>query len=170
MSGTDSVPDARLLVAFQQFVGEIFRLNGELLHVAEYVGGDLDLSVARWQIMGILFRFKALTVADIARQVGLRRQSVQQTVNRLREQGLVEATPNPKHKTAPLFHFTVKGHQLMPELLERQAILTQWFTDGGKISTKYLGTLSAQLVQLRNNGNRIFDEVAHRNANPDLES
>jgi len=147
-------PNPELLAAFQQLVGEVFRLNGLLLQTAESISHDLGLSVARWQILGILLRFEALTVADIARRVGLRRQSVQQTVNGLRDQDMVESTPNPKHKTAALIRMTDKGRLILPELLKRQTILTQWFTDHGALSADRMLELSDQLECMRDNGNK----------------
>jgi DNA-binding MarR family transcriptional regulator len=147
-------PNPELLAAFQQLVGEVFRLHGLLLQTAETISHGLGLSVARWQILGILLRFEALTVADIARRVGLRRQSVQQTVNGLRDQDMLEPTPNPKHKTAPLIRMTDKGRLILPELLKRQAILTQWFTDHGALSADRMRALCDQLEYMRDNAKK----------------
>ena len=39
------------LEAFQRLVGEVFRLNGELLAAGERLGRDVGISPARWQVI-----------------------------------------------------------------------------------------------------------------------
>jgi DNA-binding MarR family transcriptional regulator len=50
-----------------------------------------------------------LTVAAIARDMGLARQSVQRTANLLVEEGLCEYVPNPAHRRAKLLSATDRG-------------------------------------------------------------
>ena len=49
------------------------------------------------------------TVADIARHMGLQRQSVQRTVDVLAKEGLVDFVDNPNHRRAKLVVLTRKG-------------------------------------------------------------
>jgi DNA-binding MarR family transcriptional regulator len=51
----------------------------------------------------------AVTVADIARQLGLQRQSVQRVADDLVEEGLAEYEVNPRHRVSRLLIPTSKG-------------------------------------------------------------
>ena len=66
------------------------------------------------------------TVAGIARRMGLRRQSVQRSVNSLEADGFVELVPNPSHRRARLVRITAKGVDALAETLRRQA---RWAND-----------------------------------------
>lgn len=134
--------------AFQRLIGEVFRLNGQLLATGEQLSGDLDISPARWQTIAVL-RNEPMTVADIGRRLGLRRQSVQRNVNVLRAQGLVEFRPNPHHRRASLVRLTASGQNMMNLLRDRQVTLTRLFTDSLGLSTADLNELSETLRRLR---------------------
>ena len=60
----------------------VFRLNGQLLGLAEELTRPVGLTAARWQVLGAVLR-TPLTVAGIARAMGLTRQSVQRTADLL---------------------------------------------------------------------------------------
>jgi DNA-binding MarR family transcriptional regulator len=62
--------------AMTDLVLEIFRVNGLLLAVGDRLTKELGLTSARWQVMGALAD-GPLTAAQIARKMGLKRQSVQ---------------------------------------------------------------------------------------------
>lgn len=85
-----------------------FRLNGQLLDVAEQLATPAGLTAARWQVLGAVLN-EPLTVAGIARVMGLTRQSVQRTADLLVEQGMLERLPNPAHKRAPLMQASAEG-------------------------------------------------------------
>lgn len=85
-----------------------FRLNGQLLDVAEQLAVPAGLTAARWQVLGAVLG-EPLTVAGIARVMGLARQSVQRTADLLVEQGMLERLPNPAHRRAPLMTVTDAG-------------------------------------------------------------
>ncbi len=69
---------------------------------------ELDLSSALWQVLGAIDQ-APLTVAQIARNMGLTRQSVRRTVNVLREKGFVEFRDNPNHQRSKLVVLNNKG-------------------------------------------------------------
>ena len=50
-----------------------------------------------------------LTVPRIARRMGLTRQSVQASVNRLFDDGMLASEPNADHARSPLFRLTERG-------------------------------------------------------------
>jgi DNA-binding MarR family transcriptional regulator len=86
----------------------IFRLNGLLLRAGDRLTAEIGLTTARWQVLGAVLH-EPLTVAAIARQMGLARQSVQRTADLLVEEGLCEYLPNPAHRRAKLLLSTDQG-------------------------------------------------------------
>jgi len=134
--------------AFQALVSEVFRLNGQLLATAETLARDLRVSPARWQTIATI-RDEPLTVAEISRRLGLRRQSVQHNVNQLLEQNLVELLLNPRHRRASLVRLTPSGRALMVALYARQEALATEFTRGLNLGPEDLEALAARLRALR---------------------
>jgi DNA-binding MarR family transcriptional regulator len=86
----------------------IFRLNGLLLRAGDRLTAGSGLTTARWQVLGAVLH-EPLTVAAIARHMGLARQSVQRTADLLVEEGLCEYLPNPAHRRAKLLISTDQG-------------------------------------------------------------
>ena len=153
-SDTGFVPSIAFVRAFQRFVGAVFRLNGQLLNTADILSKDLEVSTARWQTIAVI-RNEPMTVAAIARRLGLSRQSVQQSVNRLCDQGLTEFIANPAHKTSQLVRLTDHGREVMETLRHRQARLTARFTDGLGLSVDDIDRLTQQLEHLRRHAEQI---------------
>ena len=88
----------------------IFRLNGRLLLAGDRLVAGLDLSSARWQVLGaIALAERPQPVAWLARNMGLNRQGVQRIVNEMRDDGLIELHPNPHHRRAHLVVLTKRG-------------------------------------------------------------
>lgn len=86
----------------------VFRLNGRFLAVAEELAGPAGLTAAWWQVLGAVLG-RPLTVAGIAREMGITRQSVQRIADLLVERGLAEYRPNPAHRRAKLLAATEAG-------------------------------------------------------------
>jgi DNA-binding MarR family transcriptional regulator len=98
-----------------------FRANGRLLAAGDALGADQGLTAARWQVVGALaLADRALTVPQIARRMGLTRQSVHATVNRLRADGLVEQATNADHRRSPLIRLTGSGDAAFRAMQQRQ--------------------------------------------------
>ena len=140
--------DEAFVASFQRLVGEVFRLNGELLGTAEQLARDLDITPARWQTIAVI-REQPMTAAQIGRQLGLTRQAVQQTLRKLKEHGLVELLPNPDHQRAWLIALSPAGRQVMTTLRERQAALTARFTERLGLSVAEINQLREHLRQMR---------------------
>src|SRR5436305_7271031 len=88
----------------------IFRLNGRLLVAGDRLVANLDLTSARWQVLGaIALAETPQPVAWLARNMGLNRQGVQRIVNEMRDEGLLELQPNPHHRRAHLVVPTKRG-------------------------------------------------------------
>ena len=81
-----------------ELVLSIFWLNGFFLDAADRLTAGSGLTTARWQVLGAVLH-EPLTVAAIARDMGLARQSVQRTADLLVEEGLCEYLPNPCSST-----------------------------------------------------------------------
>jgi DNA-binding MarR family transcriptional regulator len=107
---------------FTDLVLEIFRINGRLLVAGDDMTRDLGLSSARWQVLGAIeLAGEPLTVAGIARRMGLTRQAVQRVANELAAAGFVAYHPNPNHKRAKLLALTERGRRDYARVAERQA-------------------------------------------------
>jgi DNA-binding MarR family transcriptional regulator len=134
--------------AFQRLVGEVFRLNGQLLATAEELARPMGVSPAGWQTVATL-RDEPMTVAEIGRRLGMRRQSAQHNIGRLVRQGLVEMQPNPGHRGAPLATLTADGRQTMATLYGLQSDLAGRFTEGLGLAPADLDDLALLLRRLR---------------------
>ncbi|GGK52130.1 MarR family winged helix-turn-helix transcriptional regulator [Nocardia camponoti] len=99
-----------------------FRLNGQFLGIGDALAKPAGLTVAWWQVLGAVTR-EPLTVAGIARAMGITRQSVQRIADLLAEKGLVEYLPNPAHRRAKLVVATSAGRAAVSKIGPAQARL-----------------------------------------------
>lgn len=90
----------------------VFRLNGQLIEMAEGIARPVGLTAAWWRVLGGVVD-EPLPVAEIARRFGITRQSVQPVADLLVEQGLAEFRPNPSHRTAKLVAVTPTGRDAL---------------------------------------------------------
>jgi DNA-binding MarR family transcriptional regulator len=111
-----------------ELVLRTFRLNGLFLHQAEELAKPAGLTAAWWQVLGAVLP-EPLSVAGIARDMGLARQSVQRTADLLAENGLTEYLPNPAHARARLVAPTAKGWSAIGELREGTVAWARTITD-----------------------------------------
>lgn len=105
--------------AFTALILEAFRFNGRLLAAGDRLAKPLALTSARWQVLGAIEE-RPLSVAQIARNMGVARQNVQRLADTLDGEGIVEYTENPDHKRAKLVGLTDRGRQVMKQLTQRQ--------------------------------------------------
>jgi DNA-binding MarR family transcriptional regulator len=110
-------PSGELITAL---IDEIFLLNGRLLRAGDALAAESGLTGARWQVLGALGDGPA-TASQIARKRGLRRQSVQEIVTRLRTDGLVDTRPNPHDRRAPLITLTPRAVEALTAIRPVQA-------------------------------------------------
>lgn len=103
--------------AYTNLVLEVFRLNGRLLAMGEAVAAPFRLTSARWQVLGAL-RDGPLTVAAIARQMGLKRQSVQRVSDALAKEDCVVYIENPNHRRAMLAGLTDQGRSRLESVTQ----------------------------------------------------
>lgn len=115
------VPMSPERAAFRRLVLATFRLNGALVDMADALSADLELTSGLWAVLAALSDGRRLTVAQTARRLGLRRQSVRRSVRLLIERGLIDSTSNPDHSRAPLLFLTEAGQNAVAELDRREA-------------------------------------------------
>jgi len=134
--------------ALKDLIIEVFQTNGQLLAKGDQLSADLGLTGARWQVLGaVALEEKALTVAQIARRMGLQRQSVQRLTDILVEQGLLAYHSNPEHKRAKLVDFTPKGRDTYARMQKIQESYLDEIT--ADFSSEELQQVSALLKRLR---------------------
>jgi DNA-binding MarR family transcriptional regulator len=107
---------------FTELVLETFRFNGRLLSAGDNLTKPFDLSSARWQVLGAIVD-RPLSIAQISRNMGVARQSVQRLADNMEKTGMVEFVPNPDHQRAKLMRLSENGQQVMKRLSQRQI---QW--------------------------------------------
>jgi DNA-binding MarR family transcriptional regulator len=99
-----------------------FRVNGLLQAAGDQLAAEHGLTSARWQVLGaIALAQRPLTVPQIARRMGLTRQTVHTTVHRLLAEGLVELVPNADHRRSRLVSLTELGRAKYQAVDEKQA-------------------------------------------------
>ena len=106
-----------------------FRLNGRFLAIAEELARPAGLTGARWQVLGSVLD-EPLSVADIARRVGVTRQSVQRVADDLVADGLAEYQENPAHRRAKLLRPTDDGRGAVRRIGPAHAALAKRLADG----------------------------------------
>jgi DNA-binding MarR family transcriptional regulator len=124
-----------------------FRANGLLLAAGDLIAAEEGLTAARWQVLGaVALGGRPLTVPQIARRMGLTRQAVQASVNRLFGEGLVEAGENPDHRRSPLIRMTELGSRKYAAIQMRQVAWINQLVAGLKRSE--LATTARVLQEL----------------------
>ncbi|MEM7017089.1 MAG: MarR family transcriptional regulator [Pseudomonadota bacterium] len=103
--------------ALTNLILETFRLNGEMLDAGNQLTKPLGLTSARWQVMGAIdLAGQPMTVAQIARRMGLSRQGVQRIVKDLEKLDMLILSANLDHKRAPLVSLSEKGQDAMEQV------------------------------------------------------
>lgn len=99
-----------------------FRANGLLQAAGDQLAAEHGLTSARWQVLGaIALAQRPLTVPQIARRMGLTRQTVHTTVHHLLSDGLVELAPNADHRRSQLVCLTEQGGAKYQAIDQKQA-------------------------------------------------
>ena len=108
---------------------EVFRLNGRLLAAGDHLTSPVGQTSARWQVLGSIDG-AARSVSQIARAMGLTRQSVQRTADLLQAEGLISYTENPTHQRAKLLLLTTKGRSVLDWISRQQIAWVNELTTG----------------------------------------
>ena len=113
--------------AFSALVVRLFRLNGLVAAEGDALARPAGQTTARWQVLAAVEGGPA-TVAQIARMLGLARQSVQRVADVLESAGLVRFEDNPRHRRARLVGLTPRGRTALTTI---QAAQRPWANELG---------------------------------------
>ena len=105
--------------AFTALVVQVLRLNGLLVAAGDELARPAGQTSARWQVLGIIEHGPA-TVAQVARALGLARQSVQRVADLLEHDGLAEYISNPSDRRADLLQLTAAGRAALRTIQSAQ--------------------------------------------------
>jgi DNA-binding MarR family transcriptional regulator len=108
-------------------------------------------SSARWQVLGRAFR--PTTVADMARDLGHARQSVQRIADDLVADGLVKYQPHKEDRRTKLASLTVEGQAVLEAIYARQLA---WSHDVvAQIGATRLNAVTQELVHMLKDLHRV---------------
>jgi DNA-binding MarR family transcriptional regulator len=127
-----------------QFALSIFNLNGLIVQAGDAITHAIGQSSARWQVLGSAF--EPQTVAQIARRLGLARQSVQRVADVLEKEGLVVSKEHPTDRRTKLVELTPKGFAVLSEIYSRQLEWSQRVMT--KLSQEQLIAATAALKEI----------------------
>ncbi|MER8803118.1 MarR family transcriptional regulator [Mesorhizobium sp. M0018] len=132
-----------------ELVLAVFRMNGSFLDAADRLAAPTGLTAARWQVLGAVLK-EPKSVADIARDMGLARQSVQRLADILAAEGLAAYADNPAHRRAKLLSITDAGRAAVKNIGTRQhvwanRVLEGMDADALKASLDLLRTLTERV-------------------------
>jgi DNA-binding MarR family transcriptional regulator len=127
---------------------DLFRVSSLILLAGDRLAAHLDLTGARWQILGAIVRAgEPQPVAWLARNLGANRQNVQRIVNDLHTLEFLTFEPNPRHRRAQLLVLTDKGRQAYESAMALQAPWVNKLSRG--LSLEDLAAFQRVLLTLR---------------------
>jgi DNA-binding MarR family transcriptional regulator len=95
-----------------RFALSIFNVYGLLMQNGDRMTRSIGQSSARWQVLGRA-GYQPQTVAQMARDMGHARQSVQRVADVLAREGLVVYKDNPTDRRAKLVELTPQGIEVL---------------------------------------------------------
>jgi len=98
-----------------KLVAEIYECAGLFRKQGERVAAQSGQTQARWQVLSVVSG-GSFTVPQIARRLGVTRQSVQRVANELRKDDLVDFAANPDHQTSQIVVISPKGKSILTEI------------------------------------------------------
>lgn len=124
-----------------------FALNGLFLTVAEQLAAPAGLTATRWQVLGAVLK-EPLTQSEIARRMGITRQSVRRTSLQLVEEGMLHFTSNPSNRKAMLLQPTEKGYAAIKKIKPQHAAFAKQLEERlGKDQVQKIFDTMAELRQ-----------------------
>ncbi|HVE87546.1 MAG TPA: MarR family transcriptional regulator [Myxococcales bacterium] len=105
--------------AFSALAFQVLRLGGLLAAAGDALARPAGQTSARWQVLAAV-EDEPRTVAQIARALGLARQSVQRVADLLESEGLATYGDNPDHLRARLLHLSPRGRSVLADVQDAQ--------------------------------------------------
>jgi DNA-binding MarR family transcriptional regulator len=100
---------------FALLVADVYELAGELGSCGERIARHVGQTGAHWKVLSAA-SVGGQTVAQLARRLGLTRQSVQRIADVLEVQELIEYRDNPEHRRSARVELTPSGAQTLLKL------------------------------------------------------
>lgn len=100
----------------------MIRLVAHFTRAGDAIAASGGQTLARWLVLETVAG-KPETVANVARRLGLTRQSVQRVADLLEADGLTEYTDNPVHQRSKLVRITARGRRALEAI---QAVQRRW--------------------------------------------
>ena len=142
-------PEQELLSALAK---TIFRLNGQFLAVGEELARPAGLTAALWQVLAAVLP-SPRSVSEIAREIGVTRQSVQRLADVLVERGLAAYQPNPAHRRAQLLTPTISGREAVRRISPTHAVFAKRLS--AAVGTRALEVSLATVAELSHSLDRL---------------
>jgi DNA-binding MarR family transcriptional regulator len=142
-----NVDDGERMDAWTKFAESLFRVNGLILEAGESISRPIGQSSARWQVLGGL-GYGPKTVADMAREIGHARQSVQRVADVLASEGLVAYRDKPGDRRTALLELTPAGMKVLTAIYHRQVEWSRRVVS--KLSPEQLLAIAEQLQEIGN--------------------
>jgi DNA-binding MarR family transcriptional regulator len=98
--------------AFSKLAILALRLGGHLTSAGDAIAKPAGQTSARWQVLAAA-RHESMSVAQIAKVLGVARQGIQRLADVLEREGLVRYIDNPHHLRAKLVGLTEKGAEAL---------------------------------------------------------
>lgn len=114
-------------LAYSRLILAMLHTSARMTVAGDELARQFGLSASRWLVMGAI-RDGGRSVSDIARDRGLARQSVQETVNDMARRKLVTLAASPHDKRVNLVESTASGLKLFTALTERWAKRVNWLS------------------------------------------
>jgi len=131
-------------------VVETLKLAPKLQIQGDNLTADLGLTSSRWGFLSYVAESNGqLTVADLARRMSKKRQTLQRFADATAEQGLVRFIDNPDHKTAKLLEITSAGLKALDALKQRELAWAETVIEG--MSASEIKKASSLLAAFREN-------------------
>ncbi len=131
--------------AFSVLAILVLRVGGYLASAGDELARPAGQTSARWQVLASI-EAEPVTVAQIARTLGLARQSVQRIADALTEDGLTAYDDNPAHRRAKLLRLLPDGRTALRAI---QAAQRPWADAlGARIGEAELRRASKVLEQV----------------------
>lgn len=129
--------------AFSLFAITALRLAGHLTKAGDAIARPAGQTSARWQVLAGA-RHETMSVAQIAKALGVARQGVQRLADSLEAEGLVAYADNEKHQRAKLVVLTREGRAALAIIDAGQA---RWADAlGAKLGEKRLKEATSAMM------------------------
>ncbi len=141
---------------FAWLVADVYELAGELERCGERIAKSVGQTGARWKVLSAASA-GGQTVPQLARRLGLARQSVQRIADALEDEALLRYESNPDHLRSPRVALSAAGERVLERL---SAAAADWE------DPLAAGIARAELEQTRNSIRALVRLVRERPPQP----